>query len=146
MPDLVTHFAVSRIAVTPLRDKWMVLLVLLGTALPDLLGKGLDVAIDATRFTATPTHSLAGILVAAYLGAFFVEQRIRPAACLALFLGQALHLVLDCMKSTLLGGQALLFPFVSTHYEAGLFRSEESLYAMPVALIVLLLYWRKDRV
>ena len=146
MSDLLAHIAVSRLAAGRVRNRTIVLLVLVGTALPDVVAKTLLLVVDASWITTLPTHSIAGIVLMAFGASFLIEERIRAAAFLALLAGESLHVALDSLKHSLTGATYLLLPFSSRGYEAGLFASEDSLYVAPLAIAILLFFAWRDRV
>lgn len=145
MPDLLVHVAAARLAATPLRNPLLVLLVLLGTSLPDVVTKFLLEIVDTAYVDDTATHSLAGIVVLSYAFCFFLEERIRAMAFLALLAGAAVHVGLDSLKTTVSGGLRLFVPVSDCGCSAGLFGAEDSIYAAPVALLILGAYALRRR-
>ena len=63
MADLLTHFVAARVPATLVRDGRLQALLVIGTFLPDITGKGLYWVLDNSNGSQMVTHSLAGILL-----------------------------------------------------------------------------------
>lgn len=138
MPDLLSHLLSGHIAGTALRSNrrgWLAVL-LLGVLLPDLLTRPIYILWPAAYWLVKPLHTPIGItLTCLALSAFFVRTQ-RNLALAMLFTGSGLHLLLDLLQKHLHGGYALLFPFSWRSFEFGLFWPEETLWGLPLWLLL----------
>lgn len=146
MSDLLAHAALSRVVATPLRSRTLVLLFLIGTALPDVVSKGMEVVIESRSFFSFASHTLIGVVIISYVASLFVAERLRVAAFLAFLASGVLHVAVDMLESSMLGGPRILFPFLHRGFAMGWIGPHDSLWAMPAAALVLALFWRRDRV
>lgn len=134
MADLLVHYAAGRLVGLPLRDPVDKAAVALGALLPDLLTKTLMNVFHSGEEFAQPTHSLAGLAIAC---AFAATMFTRPVF-VWLYAGALTHLILDALKSDMLAPYgALLFPFSDAPTCFPVYRSVDSVYALPVALLVI---------
>lgn len=134
MADLLVHYAAGRLVATPLRDPVDRAALTLGALLPDLLSKTLMNVLHSGEEFAQPTHSLVGLAIAC---AFVATLFTRPVF-VWLYLGAITHLIIDALKSDMLALYgALLFPFSDAPTYFPVYRSVDSIYALPVALLVI---------
>lgn len=157
MADLITHTCAAllwKVATTPSAPpqvRWRVPLTVptfvLGTCLPDLLGRVPAMALMALRWRLpevpewliylwSPFHMPLGILICSVLvaQAFLPGTRRRAAAQLAG--GGLLHVAVDLLQTHLGMGYLLLFPFSMWDFELGWIGSEDTVKIVPVLLPV----------
>ena len=133
MPDLFTHYASARLPGAFLRDRKIAALLIFGTFLPDLAGKGLYLVTLAKSIFVEPTHSILGLALLCYLACLFIEERIRGKAFAALYAGSLLHVAVDLIKDNLGKGSAYPFlPFSLRGYELGWTDPENVVLLIPI--------------
>jgi len=159
MPELVTHASVGYFARRWLR-KTDLSIVLLGSILPDVCTRipnfvfnWLDIAggEDLIR----PLHAPFPLLLVALLLSYFFAESVRKRVFVSLCIGIATHLVLDMLQKRAPEtgiqlvherGYQWFFPFSQFDFQIGLFSPEDSLYAVPVLLLIVgWLAWRDHR-
>jgi hypothetical protein len=145
MPDLLTHILV----LTPLRKKLTasLALVLIGTILPDTLGRISVVLPFSPVLTwvdfAAHTPLSMGLLIYILALAFPEDERKRTFALLTL--GTGIHFGLDLLQRTATFGIPWFFPFSFSSFWIPLLWSDESVWAIPPLLIVNLLVYVRSR-
>lgn len=163
MADLITHSCVAllwKVASTPGRppsERWRlpggVATFLLGTCLPDLLGRVPSMALTTLRwqfpaipewavYLWSPFHVPLGIL----LGSVLVAQvfTARREAAWQLAWGGLLHVAVDLLQTHLGIGYLLLFPFSMWDFELGWIGSEATVLIVPVLLpLTVLACWAR---
>lgn len=146
MPDAATHLLTARIAGGLLRRPEMRALLCLGVLWPDLLAKCTSIVLRCPEGFEIPSHSFVGLAVASAGAAMLFRPADRLGAWALLMAGSTLHLAADALKDFgVYGGLRLLYPFSAHGYSIGLFRSEDSAYLLPVAVLLLLLIDRRRR-
>jgi hypothetical protein len=146
MPDLLTHYAAARLPALALRDIRLQALLVAGTFLPDVAAKGLYWVAQAPERFASPSHSLAGLLLLCYLASLFLELPLRRAGFACLYAGSVVHLVLDLLKENIgVGSVRLLYPFSLHSFEIGAIPTEDVVLLLPLDVGVLLLVWLAER-
>ena len=139
MPDAVTHLLTARVAGALLRRPEPRAILYLGVLWPDLLAKGTQAVLHCPPGFDVPSHSIPGLLVACWGAALLFGPARREAAFGLLMAGSLLHLAADLLKDYgVYSGLRLFFPFSDRGFSLGLFRSEESAFALPVAAALLL--------
>lgn len=134
MADLLVHYAAGRLTGLPLRDPVDKAALALGAVLPDLLSKTLMNVFHSGEEFALPTHSLLGLAAACGLVATLFT---RPVF-VWLYAGGLTHLILDALKSDMLALYgALLFPLSDAPTYLPVYRSADTIYAAPAALLIL---------
>jgi hypothetical protein len=144
--DLVTHLCSALLPGAFLRGR-LLPLVAVGTALPDLFGRAVPLALEAAAGAGAPVppsllwpwtalHEPFGwMAVGVALGAAFVEDD-RRAAILALWSGCALHTLLDVLQHHHGAGYLLLAPLSAARFELGWIGSEVTVpLALPLAAV-----------
>lgn len=148
MPDLVTHVAAGYVVALPFWKRTSArVLFFLGTVLPDLATRPLNIFLPgAGRFT-EPLHSPVGYTVLCWFAAqLFAERGLRKTAFWMLFAGGFLHFAMDALQKHVAGGYTWLFPFSTVSYSWGLFWPEDGLAWLPVwalAIVVIELVMRQ---
>jgi membrane-bound metal-dependent hydrolase YbcI (DUF457 family) len=146
MSDLFTHLVAARVPGTFLRDRRLQALLVIGTFLPDLAAKGLYWILQAREHFQTPTHSILGVLLIAYLASLFVEEGLRRAGYAVLAAGGLIHLLVDLMKDNQGAGAArLLFPFTPAGTELGWVDPENVVLLIPLDAAILAALWLLER-
>lgn len=146
MADLFTHYVSARLPGAFLRDRRLQAFLVLGTFLPDLVAKGLYWVAQAPADFDDPSHSILGLALLSYLGALFVEERLRSKAFAFLYAGSLLHVVVDLVKDNQGRGSArLLYPFTTTGTEFAWIASENVVLLLPIDAVILLIAWLLER-
>lgn len=146
MADLLTHYVSARIVGVGIRDRAMATLFALGVFLPDLVGKPIGHLPGIPHLAAAPSHSLVGLVFACGAVCLLFAPALRARAFAALYAGSVLHVFADLMKDYLgRGSVCLLHPFSTTAWEAGLYRSEDVFFLLPVNLAILGVLWLAGR-
>lgn len=167
MADLITHTCVALLckAATrgpaPAASPWplppTVATFVLGTCLPDLLGRVPSMALTTLRWSVPaipewtiyvwgPLHMPFGIAVASVLVAQAFRPGLRRSAALQLAGGGMVHMAVDLLQSHLGAGYLLLFPFSLWDFELGLIGSEDTVRIVPVLVpLTALICWARWR-
>lgn len=153
MPDLLSHYLTAKIlstksGVRPISPFFA------GTILPDVLGRVPSIVITNVSekydcnlgwFLAI-FHSPFVLFLICFLITLFFEQALRKRVFKLLMLGVFLHLGLDMFQKTFISGKGYLwfFPFSFKSFSAPLFWPDQTIYFIPVLLIVfIIIWWRK---
>ncbi len=143
MADLVTHASVVLLPGAFVRSRSLPLL-LIGTVLPDGLGRALPLALEqllhrgwpipeALLWPLSALHSPLGVAMWAAVGALLFVREERRLALTALLAGAALHLAVDVLQDHHGQGYALLAPLSWTTFELGWIGSEATVpWALPL--------------
>jgi membrane-bound metal-dependent hydrolase YbcI (DUF457 family) len=146
MADLFTHFVAARVPGAFVRDRRLQALLVIGTFLPDIAGKGLYWVLRNPDSSVQSTHSIAGILLISYLACLFVEESFRRPSFFALAAGTAIHVLVDMTKDNL--GAGAVFPFlpISTRgVELGWIDPENVVLLIPIDAAILGVAWILER-
>ena len=124
--------------------------LLVGTCLPDLVHKGMNVLLRIPPEYALPAHTPIGILALSLLLCFVFVEDERRGAFIGLLAGGLLHILLDSLKSYLgLGGTVTGFPFSWEMHGFPLYQPENGIYAtgpvVAVAVLVEMVLVRRRR-
>lgn len=155
MADLLTHTCTAILWKTASRKPVYVGTFVLGTCLPDLLGRVPPAALIALKgrlpmvpewsiFLWAPLHLPMGMLLWSFAVAFLYAPSERSQVFRQLFGGALLHLFVDSLQRHFGQGYLLFFPFSLWDGEFALFSSEATVRLVPVLLplTVLLARWR----
>ena len=142
MPDLMTHLLVPWVLARPTLEKRRSLaLFCLGAVLPDLFSRVPAILLGRTQaaWVFSAFHTPAGILVLC-LGAAFLFPREMRKPCLGwLLAGSGVHFFLDLLQKTVLAGNYYwLFPFSFKRFQVELFWPDETVFAIPILLLLAL--------
>lgn len=138
MPDFFTHLVAARVPGVFVRDPRVVVLLVVGTFLPDLGSKGFYWVLRAGDIFGAPTHSILGVLLLAYLAAMFVDESLRRPGFAALAVGGLIHLAVDQIKDELgVGPTSLFLPFHAPAMELGWIDPENVVLLVPLDLLIL---------
>jgi hypothetical protein len=153
--DLVTHTCVAYL-VKKVPDRPFVATFVLGTCLPDLLGRVPNMGLTLLRwhlpwipewllYVWVPFHMPVGVLLFSFLGAFLFPESVRRWAFWNLVGGGMLHLAVDLLQSHIGVGYLLLFPFSLWDFELGWIGSEDTVRIVPflVPLTLAVAWWRR---
>ena len=137
MPDLITH----SLFVYPAK-KWFpagILFLLIGSILPDLLGRSLGVFISDSSIVGwyqTVIHTPLALLLFIYSVSFFFPEKERKKVFLFLSLGTASHLFLDLFQKNFGPGYLWFFPFSFKSFQIPLIWPDESIFLIPAFAIL----------
>jgi len=133
MPDLVTHVSAGIIISRLLRKKLIMPLFLLGSILPDVSFKILELFFPSFHFGFMAFHSLPSQTAISLVLSQYFEKGEKRSAFLNLFAGATTHLLFDFAQLHITGENYYWFlPFSSWHGELGLFSTTSWIYYMPV--------------
>lgn len=134
MADLITHYAVARIAGLPLPNERDRILLVAGSVVPDILSKTTSEIIRAGDYAALPSHSFIGaVLVTAALVQIFEQNRARYF--FLVLCGWLLHVLVDLLKTEAFGN-APFFPIWNEGVGGGLYLWIDAAYFIPVSVVV----------
>ena len=149
MPDLITH----SLFIYPAKKFFPkgILFLLIGSILPDLLGRSLGVFISDSSMIGwyqTVIHTPLALLLFIYSFSFFFPEKGRRKIFLFLALGVASHLFLDLFQKTLGLGYLWFFPFSFKSFQIPLIWPDESIYLIPGLLLINILahYFSHNRI
>jgi len=150
MGDLVTHLCTALLPAAFLPQRRYVVVVALGTVLPDLGSRVIPVALDRLFGSVLPDaffypfgilhEPVALVLVCVLLALAFVEEQ-RRAVFGALILGVALHLGLDVLQDHHGEGYYLLAPLSLGRFELGWMGSEATVKIAGPLILLTALAW-----
>ena len=158
MADLITHTCTAVLWKAGVNDRAGAATFVLGTCLPDLLGRVPPMALTQLRWSWPwipewavyawgPLHMPVGILVNAWVWSFLFPERGRARAWRDLLGGGLLHMAVDVLQRHFGVGYLLLFPFSTWDWEAGIIGSEDTVRIVPflLPLTVAFAWWRWGR-
>lgn len=146
MPDLLTHLVAARVPCTFLRDRRTQALLVIGTFLPDLAGKGLYWVFQSRGSFSQPTHSVLGVILMSYLACLFLEESLRRPGFWALTAGGVIHILVDLIKDNQGTGACHLWtPFLRGGSELGWIEPENVVYLIPIDALILGILWTLER-
>ena len=100
----------------------------------------------ALRVCWEPFHQPVGMVLFSMLLALAFRPGRQGLAFGALLLGMGLHLGVDLLQHHMGVGYLLLYPFSSWHWELGVLGSEDTVWAAPVLLVLVVgMSWRERR-
>jgi len=139
MPDLVTHLSIAYLI-----KRWTTLLkystiFYVGAILPDLATRPFYILFPATFWAVLPLHAPIPLLCVCVLIAYLFDEKSRKGVFIYLASGTFLHLLLDFFQKHIEPEFMPLFPFSWKAFELGLFWAEDSLYAIPLWIFLILL-------
>jgi hypothetical protein len=153
LADLITHTCAAVLWKCVTRGP-LVGTFVLGTCLPDLLGRVPPMALTVARWTLPwipewtiyawgPLHMPVGILLGSYLCSFLFAEASRRAVFANLLGGGLVHLAVDVLQRHFGVGYLLFFPFSTFDWELGWIGSEDTVKIVPVLLPFTLLMARR---
>jgi len=143
MPDLITH----SLFIYPAK-KWFpkgIIFLLIGSILPDLLGRTLGVFVSDSSFIGwyqTVIHTPLVLLFFIYSASFFFPGKERKKVFLFLALGIASHLFLDLFQKTIGPGYLWFFPFSFKSFQIPLLWPDDTIYLIPILIIINIIFFR----
>ena len=138
MPDLITHVSVAYFLRKPFRISAHTPLFFLGTILPDILTRPVYIIFPNLYRFVYPLHTPFTLILVCALISYFFEEKTRKVVFSSLFLGVLLHLLLDVFQKHLIGSNFWLFPFSDIDVGFGLFWQDDSVYAVPLLLLMII--------
>jgi hypothetical protein len=138
MPDLVTHVAVAY-----LFTRWTMVLkyssvFYVGTILPDLVTRPFYILFPNAFWAVLTLHAPIPLFFVCCLITYLFDEKLRKGIFISLASGAYLHLSLDLFQKHIEPEFLLFFPFSWKTFEVGLFWAEDSLYAIPVFIFLIL--------
>jgi len=138
MPDLITHLSVAYL----LRKRVKILkysaVFYLGTILPDILTRPFYILFPNTYWAVLPLHAPIPLFFVCWLITYLFDEPSRRGIFISLASGVYLHLLLDFFQKHIEPEFLPLFPFSWEALEIGLFWPEQSLYAIPFWILLIL--------
>lgn len=137
MPDLITH----TLAAYPLKEKFPenILLILLGTILPDIPGRIPGIIFPDSSFIGNyqaVIHTPLALLLFIYSFSFLFPQKERAMVFKFILLGTTIHLLLDMFQKTATFSYLWFFPFSFSWFQIPLIWPDDTIYLIPVLLIM----------
>lgn len=137
MPDLLTH----TLAIYPLKHRFpkMFSILLLGTVLPDIVGRTPGILLpyqSAINWLGMALHTPILLVLISLLLSFFFPENLRKKTFLYLMIGVFAHLFLDLFQKTLTYGYFWLFPFSFASFNIPLIWPNDSIYLIPLFVII----------
>ena len=146
MPDLFTHLVAARVPGAFVRDRRLQALLVIGTFLPDIVGKGLYWVLRNTDSSLQASHCLAGLLLVSYVACLFVDESLRRPAFFLLAAGGAIHVLVDLANDNMGVGSVVLFlPFSNRGTEFGWIDPENVILLIPIDAAILATTWALER-
>jgi len=151
VPDLFTHYVAARLPGTFVRDRRLLVLLILGTFLPDIVAKGLRFVLQSGDNYPTASHSIPGVILTSYLACLFVAENLRRPGFFLICAGGLIHICVDMVKDNMgVGAVRPFLPFSMVGVEFGWIDPENVVLMIPVdaalLAVVLLLERRRTRV
>lgn len=146
MPDLITH----TLFVLPLRYRYKkaLLFILLGTILPDILGRIAGVFMSGSPIVGwyqLSIHTPFPMLLFIYAFSFLFLQKEREKVFLFLIFGTFAHFFLDFFQKTITFGDLCLFPFSFKSFQIPLIWPDDTIFLIPLFVLINLLLLLKFR-
>lgn len=137
MPDLVTH----SLFVYPAKKMWpnRLIFILIGSILPDLLGRILGVFITNSPIIGwyqTVVHTPLSLILVTYSLSFFFSQKERKTIFLFLLLGISSHLFLDLFQKTYTIGYLWFFPLSFSSFQIPLIWADDTIFLIPIFILI----------
>ncbi len=136
MPDLLTHFVTAYGAREIEARRRLSYWFLIGAVLPDVLTRPTTIVMPSSFWITMPFHTPIGLLLICVMVSLLVTGRIRSGVFFNLLIGSYLHLALDILQAHIAGSYYLFFPFSWKSFEVDLMWPEDSLYLMPVWVLL----------
>ncbi|OGL47606.1 MAG: hypothetical protein A2161_15470 [Candidatus Schekmanbacteria bacterium RBG_13_48_7] len=139
MPDLATHSLLATILQRVTREKISLILILVGTILPDILSRAPIILSSHLEWMAVPFHSPIPLFVLAYLVSMLFQEQSRKQVFISLLTGMYFHLFLDMLQWHVADHNYFwLYPFSQFQFELGLFDSNTVFTFLPFLIILVL--------
>ena len=140
MPDLITH----TLFVYPLkyRFKKAILFIVLGTILPDILGRIAGVFIPGSPIVGwyqLSIHTPFSMILFIYAFSFLFLQKERKNVFIFLILGTFIHFFLDFFQKIISLGNLWLFPFSFKSFQVGIIWPDDTIFLIPILILINLL-------
>lgn len=141
MPDLLTH----TLFVYPLRykNKRFISIILLGTVLPDIIGRIPGILFPYRSFIdylQIALHTPVALFISSLLFSYFFPEKIRKNIFIYLIIGVSIHLFLDLFQKSLTFGYLWFFPISFTSFSIPLIWPNDTLYLIPVFFVINILF------
>lgn len=142
MPDLITH----TLFVLPLRYRYKktILFILLGTLLPDILGRisgALLSGLPIVGWYQLSIHTPFSMILFIYAFSFLFVQKERKSIFTFLILGTFIHFFLDFFQKQINLGYLWLFPFSFKTFNIPLIWPDETIFLIPILILINLLFF-----
>ncbi|MDI6640418.1 MAG: zinc dependent phospholipase C family protein, partial [Methanocellales archaeon] len=111
-------------------------LIYLGTILPDVLTRFNDFLMHDFNWFFTPLHTPLVMFLTCLLITYLFEENRRKMVFISLMIGSFLHLFLDVLQIHWVTTYYLFYPFSWEKFEFGLFWPHQSIYFIPVLLLM----------
>jgi len=136
VPDLLTHLVTAYGAREIEARRRLSYWFLIGAVLPDILTRPTTIVLPWTFWITMPFHTPIGLLLICVVISLLVTRRVRSGVFFNVLLGAYLHVGLDVFQEHIAGSYYLFFPFSWKSFEVDLMWPEDSLYLMPLWVIL----------
>ena len=145
MPGLATHVLLNSLIGKILRANRYLLFFIIGGVLPDVLTRIPTMVLEGSYWYVVPFHTPVISIITCYLISLFFREPYRISIFLWLYSGTIFHFIPDALQKHLGRGYSWLFPFSWESYTFGLFWPEDSLYFLPVLIIIWIVFFVINR-
>lgn len=138
MPDLFTHYIAARIPGSLVRERRLLVLLILGTFLPDIAAKGMWWVLRCGDYYPIATHSILGVTLTSYLACLFLAEPLRKNGFFMLAAGGLIHILVDMVKNNMgMGVVRPFLPFSPAAVEFGWIETENVILMVPLDAVLL---------
>ena len=146
MPDLFTHYIAARVPGAMVRDRRLLVLLVLGTFLPDLAAKGSNWLLRCGDYYPIASHSILGVFLLSYLACLFVAEPLRRNGFFMLAAGGLIHILDDMVNDNMgMGVIRPFLPFSPAGVEFGWIDPENVVLMIPIDAAILALVLLLER-
>lgn len=143
MPDLISH----TLFILPSKRRFPTRLIylLIGSILPDLLGRILGVFISDTPIIGwyqTVVHTPFSLVLFSYSLSFLFPEKERKTIFSFLLIGISSHIFLDIFQKNIGTGYLWFFPFSFSSFQVPLIWPDESIFLIPIFLFANFVYFK----
>ena len=144
MPDLLTHTLVG-LGVHKVKRINNLLIFLIGNISPDIVGRVPLILFPNLSIFFGAFHTFSAGIIIAFLFAHFFEESERKSIFLYFIAGIFFHLTLDLTQKNIFGYDYNIFsPFSYISFSTGFIWPDDTLYSIPVLLILLVILYKKQ--
>lgn len=138
MADLVTHVAFGYFAGKSTFSTHLRTIFYVGCILPDILTRPFYIIFPSLYWLVEPFHTPVVLILICALFALFFTPNLRKKIFYALVAGVGCHLLVDLFQTNIVDGYLWFYPFSWETLHIGFYKPEQSLYLMPILLIIII--------